>query len=462
MNSSLYVWPQRLRRPHNRRQVMLAAMLASIAGCGGGGGISVGTGLDPAATDNELLIGLADQVAQTIVGDDPLAEIAGVETAAFSVAPALRAAPAAAAGEPAESSRTIDRSVTARYTGWRVAAYRQQETAAHGPVAASDLRVELRYGSSPTSPDDLNETPPPTLGGPEAFVTARVAGTWVLRSPDGREHGGGEAWGAATAYSGTSTQYSDWAWALTAPSGVEAPFAFQSRWGRWGVDAPNEGVAGRRVRGADGRSDDIETRVVHEANGLAIEYRRTFPDGTTAVGAGRIHVPGRCPALTQAEASWTVVPADSNRPRRTVSLRSNGRGGTERVETISRGGEPPRTRTATHTLQRGDPCAAGETTSWLYTFRTNDGPERRMIETRRGMLRELSGEAHGEGEPLLSWRAAVRPEGVDITAIAERDGRRRELQLRLGPTGSGGGTIVDDRGTASPVRRRADGGIDPQ
>jgi hypothetical protein len=448
-------------RPGRGRRIVPALLAALLAGCAGGGGISVGTGLDDAATDDDLLLALADQVAQATVGDDPLAELAVVETAAFSAAPDPTAAPGIAAGEPVESSRTLDRNVTARYSGGRVAALRQREAAARGPVAASDLMIELHYGSSPTSADDLDQTPPPVLGGPEAFVTARIVGDWVLRSPDGREHDGGAAWGAATTYSGAATRYSDWAWALTAPTGVEAPFAYQLRWGRWGVDGPNVGASGRRIRGLDGRSDEVATRVAREAAGLALEYRRGFPDGTTAVGVGRITEPGRCPVLARAEASWTVVPADPRRPMRTVSLRSDGRGGNERAETTTLAGQPPRTRTSTRTLQSGDPCAAGEIVSWAYTFQADDGPVRHMTETRSGMLRELSGAAQGDGEPALSWQATVRPEGVDITAVADRDGQLRQLQMRLGPTGAGSGELRDDSGAAAAVSRRAEGGIEP-
>lgn len=443
-----------------RAPALLVALLV-LANCGGGGGISVGTGLDNVDHDDELLLGLVDQAAQVMVGDDPLAEIAAAEPAPLSASPALPTASGLAKKAPPESARTLDRRITARYSGGRVAALRQRETSARGPVAASDLRIVLHYGSSPASPMDLDETPPPAEGGPEAYVTAQVVGDWVLRRLDGQEQEGGAAWGVVTAYSGFATRYSDWAWALTAPADSVSPFAVQQRWGRWGVDGPGEGAAGRRVLGTDGRIDEVTTRVSRHASGLLIDYRRGFPDGTTAAGVGRITAVGRCPAFARADVRWTVVPAGSDRPRRTVSLRADGLGGSTRVETIAWVDQAPLRRRSTRVLLGGDPCVRNDAVSWLHSFETAEGVERRMTETTSGGLREFSGEAQDDAGLLLHWRAVVRPEGVEITASAEREGRLRELHLRLGPTGAGEGEFRKGE-AATAVRRRADGGIDPR
>lgn len=143
-----------LRDPRRWSGLQILVPILALTGCaGGGGGISVGTGLDVAEAE---ALPVAESAASLAVAADPLAELsaaraddlrltasAGGEVSGFEVA-GVAAAPVA--------ERDVKRQVLERWPGGRVRVLRVIEAAERGPIASAETEIVLRYGSALTAP----------------------------------------------------------------------------------------------------------------------------------------------------------------------------------------------------------------------------------------------------------------------------------------------------------------------
>lgn len=397
---------------------------------------AAGCGVLPALEDLKAAVDVAEPVVLTIgdaavvlfpeaedaVADlddeeslgDIAAEMGGV---AYRDGGGLAMAPGAGADEP-----TVTRTIETGLRGRPLAADILIESAG-GPRSRVHHQLAWIWSSGLDDSGDLDDAAPVDRGGPHGWrrIDATSETTWRTRDGDGvtsvtlamrRDHTDPAVHAFRTAVT------------AIAPAHDKAPWQRMEAFGQFGLEATGVGRFSRLVEFADARTDEREWSLSVSEGVLAIDYRRTAPDGLTAAGEGLWQTAGT-PCPLDDEGEWVLVrefPALGTEPTRPLR---------ERVQRVQDG----RVTVVSGELELADGRTLARAVTW--TVEAPVDCSSRPAEIRLSFAGVGYGGALRSGEIVRSaegWERRSRaelPDGRSVEAVVVRSGGVSVVTVRI-------------------------------